>query len=59
MFDVLSIVTFADERGKTALTLQLRVIKATAAALQYLKGMEMGWTQSFDRLGELLATAQK
>jgi len=54
MFDVLSTVTFAEERGKTALTLQLRVIKATAAAPQYLKGMEMGWTQSFDRLGALL-----
>jgi uncharacterized protein YndB with AHSA1/START domain len=59
MFDVLSTVTFADERGKTALTLQLRVIKATAQAPQYLKGMEMGWTQSLDRLGEHLATAQE
>jgi len=57
MFDVLSTVTFVDQRGKTALTLQLRVIQATAAAPQYLKGMEMGWTQSLDRLGEHLATA--
>jgi len=56
MFDVLSTVTFADQGAKTALTLQLRVIKATAAAPQYLKGMEMGWTQSLDRLGELLGT---
>jgi len=59
MFDVLSTVTFADERGETALTLQLRVIKATAQAPQYLKGMEMGWTQSLDRLGQHLATVQK
>jgi uncharacterized protein YndB with AHSA1/START domain len=59
MFDVLSTVTFADQRGKTELTLQLRVIKATTAAPQYLKGMEMGWKQSLDRLGEHLATAQK
>ena len=56
MFDVLSTVTFADQRGKTALTLQLRVIKATAVAPQYLKGMEMGWTQSLDRLGALLGS---
>ena len=56
MFDVLSTVTFGDQRGKTALTLQLRVIKATAVAPQYLKGMEMGWTQSLDRLGELLGS---
>lgn len=56
MFEVLNTVTFADQRGKTALTLQLCVIKATAAAPQYLKGMEMGWTQSLDRLGELLGS---
>ncbi len=55
MFDVLSTVIFAEQRGKTALTLQLRVIKTTAQAPQYLKGMEAGWTQSLDRLGEHLA----
>jgi uncharacterized protein YndB with AHSA1/START domain len=54
MFDVRSTVIFAEQRGKTALTLQLRVIKATAQAPQYLKGMEAGWTQSLDRLGDLL-----
>jgi uncharacterized protein YndB with AHSA1/START domain len=59
MFDVLSTVTFAEHGGKTTLTLQLRVIKATAAAPQYLKGMEMGWMQSLDRLGEYLAKAQR
>lgn len=51
MFDVLTTVIFADQRGKTALALRLRVIKATAQASQYLKGMEAGWTQSLDRLG--------
>jgi uncharacterized protein YndB with AHSA1/START domain len=55
MFDVLSTVIFADQRGKTALTLRLRVIKATAQAPQYLKGMEAGWTQSLDRLSAHLA----
>ena len=55
MFDVLTTVLFAEQRGKTALTLQLRVIRATAQAPQYLKGMEMGWTQSLDRLGDHLA----
>ena len=59
MFDVLNTVTFAEQRGKTALTLQLRVIKATAAAPQYLKGMEMGWTQSLDRLGALLGSIKE
>ena len=58
MFEVLSTVSFAEHGEKTTLTLQLRVIKATAAAPQYLKGMEMGWTQSLDRLAEYLAQAQ-
>jgi uncharacterized protein YndB with AHSA1/START domain len=56
MFDVLSTVIFAEQRGKTALTLRLRVITATAQAPQYLKGMEAGWTQSLDRLGAHLGT---
>jgi len=51
MFDILNVVTFADQHGKTALTLQARVIKATVQAPQYLKGMQAGWTQSLDRLG--------
>jgi len=50
MFDVRTTVIFAEQRGKTELTLQLRVITATAQAPQYLKGMEAGWTQSLDRL---------
>lgn len=50
MFDVQSTVLFTEHAGKTTLTLQLRVIKTTAAAPQYLKGMEMGWTMSLDRL---------
>jgi uncharacterized protein YndB with AHSA1/START domain len=54
MFDVLSTVTFAEQSGKTVLTLQLRVINATAQAPQYLEGMEMGWMMSLDRLGEHL-----
>jgi uncharacterized protein YndB with AHSA1/START domain len=54
MFDVLNTVSFAEQGGKTLLTLQARVIKATAQAPQYLKGMEAGWTQSLDRLGDLL-----
>lgn len=51
MFDVLNTVIFGEQRGKTALTLQARVIKATAQAPQYLQGMQAGWTQSLDRLG--------
>jgi len=50
MFDILNTVLFAEQGDKTRLTLQARVIRATALAPQYLKGMEAGWTQSLDRL---------
>jgi uncharacterized protein YndB with AHSA1/START domain len=56
MFDVLSTAIFAEQHGKTLLTLQLHVIKTTASALHYLKGMEAGWTQTFDRLGDYVAS---
>ncbi len=55
MFDVLNTVTFVEQHGKTELTLQARVIKATAQAPQYLKGMEMGWEQTLDRLQDYVA----
>lgn len=58
MFDILNTVTLAEHAGKTSLTLQARVVKATASAPQYLKGMEMGWSQSLDRLGAHLSVIQ-
>jgi uncharacterized protein YndB with AHSA1/START domain len=56
MFDILNTVLFANQQGRTVLTLQARVIRTTAQAPQYLQGMEAGWTQSLDRLAEKLAT---
>ena len=54
MFDIVNTVIFVEQRGKTTLTLQARVINATALAPQYLKGREAGWSQSLDRLGAYL-----
>jgi uncharacterized protein YndB with AHSA1/START domain len=54
MFDVRNTVTFVDRRGKTELTLQAQLIRATTVAPQYLKGMEGGWSQSLERLGACL-----
>lgn len=50
-------VTFAETGGKTTLTLQARVVKATAAAAAMLAGMEAGWTQSLERLDRYVAKA--
>jgi uncharacterized protein YndB with AHSA1/START domain len=58
MFDILNTITFAEQNAKTTLTLQARVMKATAVAPQYLKGMEAGWTQSLERLGAHLGSEQ-
>lgn len=57
MFDIRNVVSFVEQRGKTVLTLQARVISATAQAPQYLQGMEMGWALSLDRLQAYLQSA--
>jgi len=52
MFEVLTTVTLAAQGSKTKLTLNAKVLTMTAVAPQYLAGMEMGWTQSLERLAE-------
>jgi uncharacterized protein YndB with AHSA1/START domain len=55
LFDVETTVTFAERGGKTTLTMQARVVKSTANAMQYIQGMEAGWTQSLERLDAYVA----
>jgi uncharacterized protein YndB with AHSA1/START domain len=43
-------VTFAEQDGKTALTLKVVVVKAAPEMAGPLEGMEIGWTQSLERL---------
>ena len=50
-------VTFDEHDGKTTLTQRIVVTRATAEAADALAGMEIGWSQSLDRLAELLAQA--
>jgi uncharacterized protein YndB with AHSA1/START domain len=57
MFEVLTTVTFAEQGGKTKQTMRARVIRSTAEAAPYIKGMEAGWTQSLERLAESIAKA--
>jgi uncharacterized protein YndB with AHSA1/START domain len=54
MFEIMTTVTFADLGGKTALHLEAKILSETAVAPQYLVGMEQGWSQSLDRLAELV-----
>ncbi len=55
LFEVLTTVTFTEQGGQTTVTVQAHVVEATAAADPYLAGMETGWSQTLERLGELLA----
>ena len=50
-------VTFADEAGKTSLTLHTRASAVVEMAAAYLEGMETGWTMSIDKLQALLTAA--
>lgn len=48
-------VTFADENGKTRLTVVTGAVGLVPAAEQMLAGMEAGWGQTIDGLEEFLA----
>jgi len=53
----LTTVTFAEEGGKTKLTLQTRGVAVVDYAAAYLNGMEAGWTQSLEKLEALVRRA--
>jgi uncharacterized protein YndB with AHSA1/START domain len=59
MFEVLTTVTFTEQGNKTKQILRPRVIKSTAQAAPYLAGMEVGWTQSLERLAAYVVTHSK
>ena len=50
LLEGLTTVTFEDYGGKTKLTLQTRAVGLVPDAPSMLAGMEMGWTQSLERL---------
>jgi uncharacterized protein YndB with AHSA1/START domain len=55
IIDGLTTVLFAEEGGKTRLTLRTRGAAMVPYAAAYLAVMEAGWTQSLERLAEELA----
>jgi uncharacterized protein YndB with AHSA1/START domain len=46
-----SVTLTEQEGGKTAMELRVRVVQATAEATPMLAGMQVGWSQSLERLG--------
>jgi uncharacterized protein YndB with AHSA1/START domain len=55
LLEGLTTVTFAEDGGKTKLTLHTHAVAVTDVAIAYLQGMEMGWTQSIERLLALVS----
>lgn len=55
----LTTVTFAEQDGKTKLTLHTRGVAKFDYAAAFLAGMEAGWTQSLDRLAEHLRLGKR
>jgi uncharacterized protein YndB with AHSA1/START domain len=58
LLEVLTTVTFADQGGKTKLTMHALVTKAAPGSEGALAGMEEGWNQSLDKLEEFLDKGQ-
>ena len=54
LLEGLTTVTFAEQGGKTTLTLQTRAVGFVAIAARMIEGMEAGWTQSLERLEALV-----
>jgi uncharacterized protein YndB with AHSA1/START domain len=53
LFDVLTLVEFTEAGGKTTLKVTARVLKIHSEdAQQHLAGMEVGWSQTLDRLAD-------
>ena len=57
LLEGLTTVTFAEQGGKTTMTLHTYAVGCVPIARQMLAGMEAGWTQSIDKLEELLESA--
>jgi uncharacterized protein YndB with AHSA1/START domain len=50
-----TIVTLTEQDGKTTIVVKSHAVGLVPAAPQMLAGMEAGWTQSIDKMGELVA----
>jgi uncharacterized protein YndB with AHSA1/START domain len=54
LIDALTTVTFEEQNGKTKMTMKTVAKGISVQAPKMLEGMEMGWSQSFDKLAESL-----
>ena len=57
LLEGLTTLTFAEQNGKTKMTMHTHAAAVAEIGVGYLQGMEAGWTQSIDRLEGLLTRA--
>ena len=55
---MLHTVVFTPLKGGTEMSLEARVMSVTADSPRYLAGMSQGWSQSMDRLTDLMARVE-
>jgi uncharacterized protein YndB with AHSA1/START domain len=55
IFELMQTFAFVERDGKTELTLEVFVLKSTPDAAFAMAGMQQGWDESLDRLGDALA----
>jgi len=55
LLEQLTTITFVEQNGKTTMTMHSRAVAVAEAGVGHLQGMEIGWTQTIDRLEALLA----
>jgi uncharacterized protein YndB with AHSA1/START domain len=58
LLESLTTVTFEDVQGKTKLTVHASAVGIAPISAQMLQGMEMGWSQSLERLDEQMLTSK-
>jgi uncharacterized protein YndB with AHSA1/START domain len=54
LFDCLNTITFEEDGNQTKMTLKVKVTRMTPAADGPLSGMQIGWSQSIDKLDVLI-----
>ena len=58
LLEALTVVTFDEIGRRTRITVQASAVGLAPAAAKMLDGMEAGWTQSLEKLGDFLASGQ-
>jgi uncharacterized protein YndB with AHSA1/START domain len=58
VIESLTTVTFAEQAGKTTMTVHANAAALAPIGARFLQGMEAGWNGSLDRLAELVAQQQ-